>query len=103
MQPRGPDETVGPRGASMAKLYRGRIVVVRPQFGGFAGMDRQTAAELHHRADRMESCSRYSDPADDPRWLARRAKLFRRLADQKERALELKAGRCGAGRSRCCT
>jgi hypothetical protein len=87
----------------MAKLYRGRIVVVRARFSGFAGMDSQTALELHSWADRMECRSRYSDPADDPRWLSRRAKLLRQLAEQKELALEHKTSQRKAGRPRRCT
>ena len=84
----------------MAKLLRGRIVVVRPRFSGFAGMDSQTAEELHTWADRMDRRSRYSDPADDPRWLSRRAKLLRRLAEQKEQALEHKERQHEARRTR---
>ena len=83
----------------MAKLDRGRIVVVRPRFGGSAGMDRQTAEELHSWADRMDCRVRYGITSDDPRWLARRAKRLRRLAEQKDRALEHKAGQRRARRT----
>lgn len=75
----------------MAKLFRGRIVVLRPRFGGFAGMDAHTAEELHAWADRFDSRARCPDPADDPAWLRRGAKRLRCLAEQKERAREHKA------------
>ena len=55
----------------MAKILRGRIVVVRSRFGGFAGMDSKTADELYAWADRLDMCSRSSNSADDPRWLNR--------------------------------
>jgi hypothetical protein len=75
----------------MAKILRGRIVVARKRFGGFAGMDSKTAEELHAWADRLDRRSSYSNPADDPRWLRRHANLLRRLAEQKERSCEHKA------------
>lgn len=68
----------------MAKIFRGRVVVVRPRFSGFAGMDSKTSEELHAWADRLERRSGFSDPADDPKWLSRHAKLLRHLAEQKE-------------------
>jgi hypothetical protein len=54
-------------------------------------MDSQAAEDLHTWADGYERRSGYSAPADDPRWLRRRAKRLRRLAEQKERAREHKA------------
>ncbi len=87
----------------MAKLFRGRIVVLRPRFGGFAGMDAHPAEELHAWADRLDRRSGYSDPADDPRWLRRRAKRLRDLAERKERAQEHKAAQRKAGRTIKCS
>jgi hypothetical protein len=84
----------------MAKLFRGRIVLLRRRFGGFAGMDAHAFEELHAWANRLERRSHCSDPADDPRWLQRRADRLRDLAVQKERAREHKAAQRAVGRTR---
>ncbi len=74
----------------MAKIFAGHIVTVRGKFTGFSGMHAQSADKLHTWADRMTP-PRCSAPEDDPRWLTRRARRLRLLAEQKERALEHKA------------
>ena len=68
----------------MAKVARGRIA-------GLYGMESQTAQELHVWADDFELRALHSDPADELRWLRRRAIKLRNLAEQKERAREHKA------------
>lgn len=67
----------------MPKIERGRI-------SGLHGMWSYTSAELSEWADRLEAQIREEGNADDPRWLQRWADKLRRLAMQKERALEHK-------------
>ncbi len=86
----------------MAKLSQGRIVVLRPRFSGFTGMDAHVAEDLHVWADRWERRSRSSDAADDPRWLRRRAERIRDLAVRKEHAREHKAAQRAVGLTRHC-
>ncbi len=67
----------------MPKLKRGRL-------SGVSGMERFTALELHAIADEYEAEAKNSDSADDPKWLLRRSKKIRKLAEQKEKSLEHK-------------
>lgn len=67
----------------MAKIGQGRL-------DGVYGMSTYTVAELDEIAD--EYLRRLDDPmnTDDPKWIKRREKRIRKLARQKERALEHK-------------
>lgn len=55
---------------------------------GVWGMSRFTATELHLIADDYEAQIKDPDSTDDLKWLLRRAKKTRNLAEQKEKALE---------------
>ena len=68
----------------MAKIERGRI-------SGFHGMETHTAEQLYAQADRLEAEVKNPDSKDDPKYLLRWAKKIRKLANQKEKALEHKA------------
>lgn len=67
----------------MAKIARGRLF-------GLHGMDSMTVHELNALADLH--LERIDDPTntDDPKWLNRRAISLRKLARQKEKAVEHK-------------
>ena len=68
---------------AMPKLERGRI-------DGVHGMGRFTAVELHEIADDLERQAKEPTSPDDPKWLLRRARKIRLLAEAKEKALEHK-------------
>ena len=65
----------------MAKIAAGRLF-------GLHGMDTMTVHELDALADLY--LERVDDPTntDDPKWLNRRATSLRKLARQKEKAVE---------------
>lgn len=67
----------------MAKIDQGRL-------DGVYGMSTYTVEELDEIAD--EYLRRLDDPmnTDDPKWIKRREKRIRKLARQKEQALEHK-------------
>jgi hypothetical protein len=65
----------------MPKISRGRL-------DGIHGMSSFTSTELVALADRLEAQVRDPLNTDDPRWLKRWAAKVRRLAQQKERALD---------------
>ena len=67
----------------MPKVEQGRLF-------GLHGMDSYTFEELDQLADQY--LARLDDPenSDDPKWLKRRATRLRKLARQKEKALEHK-------------
>jgi len=68
----------------MPKLKRGRM-------DGVWGMASYTAIELHKIADEYEAQINDPTSTDDPKWLLRRAKKIRKLAEQKEKSLEHKS------------
>ncbi|MBX9627144.1 MAG: hypothetical protein K2X82_25300 [Gemmataceae bacterium] len=68
----------------MAKVLYGRL-------DGLDGMTTFTAADVHALADDYALRSRIADPADDLRWLRRREKRLRCLAEQKHRRYQQKA------------
>lgn len=68
----------------MAKLKQGR-------FGGWMAMKTFTADELHDIADKFQAEIDNPDRTDDIRWLQRRLKSVRDLAEQKEKALDHKS------------
>ncbi len=73
----------------MAKISQGRL-------DGVWGMAKFSTFDLYTMADEIEA--QISDPEnrDDPKWLIRRAKRIRKLAEEKESALEhkLRQGKC---------
>jgi hypothetical protein len=48
------------------------------------------ADELANRASKLDERSKLPLPGDHPKWLKRRAKVYRKWAAQKEKALEHK-------------
>jgi hypothetical protein len=69
----------------MPKVEQGRLL-------GLFGMDTYTFEELDQLADEHLGRIELPDNTDDPKWLIRRADRLRRLARQKEKALEHKLG-----------
>jgi hypothetical protein len=67
----------------MAKIARGRL-------SGFDGMESHSAVELLARADALEAQIADASSGDDPRYLRRWANKLRRLAAEKEAALQHK-------------
>jgi len=67
----------------MPKIRGGRL-------DGVWGMAKFSAVELHQMADKFEAEINNLDSPDDPKWLQRWANKIRKLAEQKEKALEHK-------------
>ncbi len=67
----------------MAKIDRGRL-------DGVYGMRGFSFVELYALADEIEHLIDDPDNSDDPRWLRRRVKKLRKLAEKKEKAFEHK-------------
>jgi len=76
-------DAAGQQERHVAKIARGRLF-------GLHGMDSMTVHELDAFADLY--LERVDDPtnSDDPKWLKRRATRLRKLARQKEKAVEHK-------------
>ena len=57
---------------------------------GVEGMKKFSAEELHRKADELEAEIADPDSENDPRYLQRWASRIRRLAEQKEKAVQHK-------------
>lgn len=67
----------------MSKVSKGRL-------DGIYGMEKFSAEELHAMANKYEGLISDPNNTDDSKWLQRRADRIRKLATQKEKAIEHK-------------